>query len=155
MSTPPTLLMAYGTPLLSELLNAVLCVIVVTGLVCVLCVSSDDFGFVLSKLVLLGLAFFCIEPRDCLGRTSPKWPTVHLGRSRTQNLNQSINLVLSVVTMYNLPSVLWRCWLDSRKGIRPVKNRVVGCWLGYLSGVRCRLAYGSADATATHCLLLQ
>jgi len=30
----------------------------------------------------------------------------------------------------------------------------VGCWCGYLSGVRCRLAYGPADATATHCLLL-
>ena len=25
-----------------------------------------------------------------------------------------------------LPSVLWRCWLGSRKGIRPVKNWVVG-----------------------------
>ena len=32
---------------------------------------------------------------------------------------------------------------------------VVGCWCGYLSGARCRLAYGPADATATHCLLLQ
>jgi len=28
-------------------------------------------------------------------------------------------------------------------------------WHGYLSGVRCRLAYGPTDATATHCLLLQ
>jgi len=27
---------------------------------------------------------------------------------------------------------------------------VVGCWRGYLSGARCRLAYGPADATATH-----
>jgi len=27
------------------------------------------------------------------------------------------------------------------------------CWCGYLSGARCRLAYGPADATATHCLL--
>jgi len=53
------------------------------------------------------------------------------------------------------PSVLWRCWLGGRKGIRPVKNWVVGCWRGYLSGARCRLAYGPADATATHCLLLQ
>ena len=53
------------------------------------------------------------------------------------------------------PSVLWRCWLGGRKGIRPVKNWVVGCWLGYMSGARCRLAYGPADATATHCLLLQ
>jgi len=30
----------------------------------------------------------------------------------------------------------------------------VGCWLGYLSGARCKLVYGPADATATHCLLL-
>ena len=54
-----------------------------------------------------------------------------------------------------VPSVLWRCWLGGRKGIRPVKNRVVGCWRGYLSGARCRLAYSPADATATHCFLLQ
>jgi len=53
-----------------------------------------------------------------------------------------------------VPSVLWCCWLGDRKGIRPVKNWVVGCWHGYLSGARCRLAYGQADATATHCLLL-
>jgi len=32
---------------------------------------------------------------------------------------------------------------------------VVGCWRGCLSGARCRLAYGPADSTATHCLLLQ
>ena len=32
---------------------------------------------------------------------------------------------------------------------------VVWCWHGYLSGARCRLAYGPADATSTHCLLLQ
>jgi len=30
-----------------------------------------------------------------------------------------------------------------------------GCWCGYLSGARCTLAYGPADATTTHCLLLQ
>ena len=34
------------------------------------------------------------------------------------------------------------------------KTRVVGCWCGCLSGARCRLAYGPADATGTHCLLL-
>jgi len=32
---------------------------------------------------------------------------------------------------------------------------VVGCWHGYLSGVRCRFAYGAAYATATNYLLLQ
>ena len=35
------------------------------------------------------------------------------------------------------------------------KTRFVGCWRGYLSGVRSRLAYRPADSTATHCLLLQ
>ena len=42
-----------------------------------------------------------------------------------------------------------------QEGHPACKNRVVGYWRGYLSGVRCRLAYGPADATATHCLLLQ
>ena len=54
-----------------------------------------------------------------------------------------------------VPSVLWRCWLGGRKGIRPVKNWVVRYWHGYLTRARWRLAYGPADATATHCLLLQ
>ena len=49
-----------------------------------------------------------------------------------------------------MPSVLWRCWLGDRKGIQPVKNWVVGCRHGYLSGARCRVAYSPADATATH-----
>jgi len=46
------------------------------------------------------------------------------------------------------PSVLWHCWLGVRR--RPVKNCMVGCWYGYLSGVRCRLfVRGPADATAS------
>jgi len=28
-------------------------------------------------------------------------------------------------------------------------------WHGYLSGVRCRFAYGPADPTSSHCLLFQ
>jgi len=35
------------------------------------------------------------------------------------------------------------------------KNWVVECWHGYVSGSRCRFAYGPADVTATHYLLLQ
>jgi len=42
-----------------------------------------------------------------------------------------------------------------QEGHPACKNLVVGCCRGHLSGVRCRLAYGPADATATHCLLLQ
>jgi len=47
--------------------------------------------------------------------------------------------------------------LVGRQEGRPAckKTWVVSCWHGYLSGARCRLAYGPTDATATHCLLLQ
>ena len=41
----------------------------------------------------------------------------------------------------HLPSVLWCCCLGGRRGIRPVKNWVVRCLRGYLSGARCGLAY--------------
>jgi len=42
-----------------------------------------------------------------------------------------------------------------RKGIRPVKKLSGGMLAWLLSGARCRFAYGPADATATHYLLLQ
>jgi len=45
--------------------------------------------------------------------------------------------------------------VGQQEGHPACKKRVVGCWCGYLSGVRCRLAYGPTDATATHCLLLR
>jgi len=53
----------------------------------------------------------------------------------------------------NRPSVLWCCWLGSRKGIRPVKTE----WWGngvVLSGARCKwFAYGPTDAIATSSFL--
>jgi len=64
-------------------------------------------------------------------------------------------MLLFTRTLICLSAVLWHCWLGGRKGIRPVKNWALRCWRGYLSGARCRLAYGPADAIATHCLLLQ
>jgi len=45
-----------------------------------------------------------------------------------------------------MPSVLRRCQLGGRKGIWHVKNWVVGCSYGYLSGAKCRFAYGPSDA---------
>jgi len=42
-----------------------------------------------------------------------------------------------------------------QEGHPACKKWVVKCWCCYLLGARCRLAYGQADATATHCLLLQ
>jgi len=83
----------------------------------------------------------------------PKW---HLCRSVCV-IRPTINVYLTLWTILSrdYPSMLWRCWLGVRKGIRPVKNWVVGCGHGYLSGASCRLAYVPADSTATHCLLLQ
>jgi len=43
--------------------------------------------------------------------------------------------------------------LVGRQEGHPACKKLVECWRGYLSGTR--LAYGPADATATHCLLLQ
>jgi len=42
-----------------------------------------------------------------------------------------------------------------QEGHPACKKLSCGVLHGYLSGVRCRFAYGPADATATHCLLLQ
>jgi len=57
--------------------------------------------------------------------------------------------IISISVVIEMPLVGWQ------EGIRPVKNWVAGCWHGYLSGARYKFAYGPADATATHCLLLQ
>ena len=68
----------------------------------------------------------------------------------------SVGSIVHFLWSYDLvPSVLWCCWLGGRKGIRPVKKQSGGVLAWLSSGARCRLAYGPADATATHCLLLQ
>jgi len=45
--------------------------------------------------------------------------------------------------------------VGQQEGHPACKNWLVRCWHGYLSGVRCRFAFGPGDATSTHCLLLQ
>ena len=80
------------------------------------------------------------------------FPFMHFAlTTQTFAFSQFVFYYLTLV----MPSVLWRCWLGGRKGIRPVKNWAVGCWRDYLSGARCRLAYSPADFTTTHCLLFQ
>jgi len=37
-----------------------------------------------------------------------------------------------------LPLVFWHCWFDVRKSMQPVKNCVMRCWCGYLSGDMCQ-----------------
>jgi len=55
---------------------------------------------------------------------------------------RAVRMGFSLLTVFNVYFVL-------------MVSAVVGCWHGYLSGARCRFAYGPVDATATHYLLLQ
>jgi len=99
-----------------------------------------------------------LQPRSRRNTAQCAWrPGINLSTSRSVI---SPNFIKGrLITFINMwyASVLWRCQLGGRKGIpHPAcKTLSGGCWRGYLSGVRCRLAYGPADAIATHCLLLQ
>jgi len=66
-------------------------------------------------------------------------------------INCSLYSVLTVVCFQCFDAVGW-----GQEG-HPAckKTSLVGCWHGYLSGARCRFAYGPPDAIATHYLLLQ
>jgi len=62
--------------------------------------------------------------------------------------------IKSLVVLFFLPSVLSHCWLGGRKGIRPVKTE----WWGAGTVICLERVAGlhvPADASATHCLLLQ
>ena len=61
--------------------------------------------------------------------------------------------IFCVLLFQNMPCLqlmLLVGWQEGHPACK--KNWVVGYWHGYLSGARCRLAYGPADASATHCL---
>ena len=92
---------------------------------------------------------------QCVGMHDSVWQMAGSACEVTSRRENSKVVYCTCAVVKFLPSVLWRCWLGGRKGIRPVKKLSGGCWCGYLSGARCRLAYGPADATATQCLLLQ
>jgi len=59
------------------------------------------------------------------GKTKPNTTKVHIYQSKQMYYNTKINtqeLKPGLVASYVVrPSVLWRCWLGGRKGIRPVK----------------------------------
>jgi len=115
--------------------------------------------------------YLSLQKRDKLRYLCNSTPDIHKFNKMMQNMSvwlsfskfqdgrqplswKSTDCIMSWLCRIAVPSVLWHCWLGGLKGIRPVKNWVVGCWHGYLSGARCRLACGPVDATATHCLLL-
>ena len=58
-----------------------------------------------------------------------------------------VNLQLLQLQVY--PFCALTLLVGQQEGHPACKNWVVGCWRGYLSGERCRLAHGPAAATAT------
>ena len=72
---------------------------------------------------------------------------MHTGDLRVDNIVTSWQLLFIHIAFSALTLLVGR-----QEGHPACKNWVVVCWRVYLSGARCRLAYGPADATATHCL---
>jgi len=63
---------------------------------------------------------------------------------------RNLNLLTRVLTFSVLTLLVG--WQEEHPTCKKLSGEVLA---GYLSGARCRLAYGQADFTATHSLLLQ
>ena len=81
---------------------------------------------------------------------------LHVMRIPKPRQHNSLNYCIESNHFFIFPNNkdrLLRCWLGGRKGIWPVKTDWWGVvWLSVWDEVH---IYGPADATATHCLLLQ
>jgi len=66
---------------------------------------------------------------------------------------QSIIVSLHIHAVYAFSALT--LLFGRQEGHPACKKLSVVCCRSCLSGTRCRLAYGPADVTATHCLLLQ
>jgi len=75
------------------------------------------------SLVFCCWVIFSFEFRPVLSHSSALQRMLHC-------CFNSYELLLYFDSKKSLSSVLWRCWLGGRKGIRPIKNWVVGCWRG-------------------------
>ena len=171
---PPHILWAVAAQFFALFIHLCTCMHPGRGILRLACRRLVVFCFYLSVTHAINIGLDCRLRTCCTkdygcsiiakyrwgGKCCPFWLVSHYifkkYRMGTQSLwIDSIKLFFIYLLVLCVPSVLWRCWWGGRKGVRPVKKWVVGCWYGYLSGARCRLAYGPVDATATHCLLLQ
>ena len=105
----------------------------------------------------------CIGPSFSLNILS-------FGNSAQANQSQSIKIFIKTNSTFGVNWVYYfiiillllyyafsamKLLVGRQEGHSACKTWAVGCWHGYLSRARFRLAYGPADATATHCLLFQ
>ena len=84
--------------------------------------------------LLLSVVIF--QPRGSRRRVGTHHKELLLRRlTSRKSMLQNINII---VIIYPRPSVLWRCWLGSRKGIRPLKKLSGGvlAWLSVWSEVQ-------------------
>jgi len=70
---------------------------------------------------------------------------------QTKEQNNKLQCQILIMWLWSGSKLL----VGQQEGHPTCKNWVVGCWHGYVSGSRCRFAYGPVDATATHYLLHQ
>ena len=80
---------------------------------------------------------------------------VHLSEVLTRLLWEAFGWQFSTTVWQPLSFSALTLLVGWQEGHLACKNWAVGCWHGYVSGSRCRFAYGPADAIATHYLLLQ
>ena len=113
---------------------------------CPLLLSNPSISPGLTAAILQQLLWGTDRRRDRQTDTVP----LHRHCSAYQASSENNSIAFSALAFSALTLLVRR-----QEGHPACKNWVVGCWCGYLSGARCRLAYGPADATATHCLLLQ
>jgi len=84
----------------------------------------------------------CCRRRERWTR-APAGSRLHCSLGLTQSAKQHADMLVSVSVLV-LPSMLWRCWLGGKKGIRPVKKlEWWGYWHGHLSGARCSCIWPS------------
>ena len=77
-----------------------------------------------SRLSLLGRGLVLPLEEQIIHKITSKWVRYAI--------LPVLRILLLLYPCKMMPSLLWCCWLGGRKGIRPVKNWVVGCWHGYL-----------------------
>ena len=122
--------------------------------------KKTSVGFYLIH-VLCPYEAHLVEITNCLTtilRSSYDYAKVTIDLRRTSNLENILQRMQGFLTYELLTSYAFSALtllVGRQEGHPACKNWVVGCWRGYLSGARWRLAYGPADFTATHCLLLQ